>query len=411
MSGYSEYAIKCFRVFLLLFLMTGCSQTRINGESVVPNITTPVPSVERRSTNSPPPSPVPALTAQLFRTTCPTPLPVSPQPALPPQALIGSPDQRAWAYIDFLTTSVEEAAQARQPLATGFLAILDAESGQLEQRKDIAVATRGGLVWALDGSQIYFIQGDAPGALAAYDLATATIQTLSVPPEQKEHILYTGDLILLPNQRLVYARLISQTPDWRGGRLELWTFDLHTRNEQRMLDIFDAPAYRGGPHPTSLSLPMTSSSDGTRIAFILGNDVDPNWSLSEQQGLYVIDLAKHTSRQIASHKGAQELAWSPDDQYLAVAFSTGDGADLWLYEFAPERVRPLSKKNWAVIQAVANPRSQALNALKFHTLKWIGNDRLAFTVRTGAAGNDFLDQRTSVLVYNVVDDEVQPITR
>lgn len=401
-------------MLILFLLVIGCAQPVVNTLSIAPPTGTPAPLVRPLSTNTSPPSgsqrvitAVPTLTTQSpSPATSPTILEAFREPIYPPRALTWSPNQRMLAYIDFPITAVEEAAGRRQPLTTGFLAMLDVDTGQLKRHGDIAVATRGDLAWALDGSQLYFIEGDNSGALVAYDPATATVRPLSVPPETKESIFYSGDLIVLPDEQLVYVRLISETADGHGGQAELWGLDLKTRQERRLLTLFESPGYRGGPDPTSLSLPMARSSDGIRIVFALGNDIDPNWSVLEKHGVYLVDLANLEHRRLMSHYGAQELAWSPDDQYLAVAFSTGDGADLWLYEFTTQRVRKLSAANWAVIDAIANPRGQPLNSIKLHSLKWAGSEHLIFSAQTWAAGNEFLNGRLSVLIYDLLEDQV-----
>lgn len=414
MTDYSDLRWVRGPGMLILFLLAvGCAQPVVNTLSVAPPTSTPASRVRPLSTNTSPPSgsqrvitSVPTLTTQSPPPAAgPTIFEAPRRPTYPPQALTWSPNQRMLAYIDFPITAVETAAERRQPLTTGFLVTLDVDTGQLKRHVDVAVATRGGLAWALDGSQLYFIEGDNSRALAAYDPATATVRSLSVPPEN-ESILYSGDLIILPDEQLVYVRLISETADWHGGQAELWGLDLKTQQEQRLLTLFESPEYRGGPYPTALSLPMARSSDGTRIAFALGNDIDPNWNMLEKHGVYLFDLANLELRRLMSHYGAQELAWSPDDQYLAVAFSIGDGADLWLYELTTNRVRKLSKANWAVIDVIANPRGQSLNSIKLHSLKWAGSEHLIFSVQTWAAGNEFLNGRILVLIYDLLEDRI-----
>lgn len=316
------------------------------------------------------------------------------------QSLTWSPDTKKIAYIGFSQT---QSKYESIPLS-GFLAINNIYQEYLLEFKEINANINSGLTWSNDSSKVYFISDTQE--LVSYDLLSQEISILCNSVQQKNKVIaYTGNIISLSNNKLLYVRLEAPSKKWKGVHIMLCQFDLDMHEETCFQELFYRKSFEGKVPPNRFWLSMAINPDESQVSFTVSTQ---GLAIEEIMGLYIFDLRNLTLHQIEGYIGIGKAVWSPDGSYLVAISSLGDGTNLWFYEQTTKKVWSLSSDNWLFIKATVNPQNVPINVISLHNLRWIDSNYLTFSATTWVAGNDVLNGRITYpdFIYDVVQKKI-----
>ncbi len=225
--------------------------------------------------------------------------------------------------------------------------VIDLLTREAHTFRRVHLSPGGGLVWQNVAGTVYLygVSADEPACLVRLDPDQGTA-LLDVCVDQDGATRFGGDIVTLPDGRLAHV-VLSRGDQTTGGEAILRLVDPMT-GEAETSPLFKHADWRPGHRPDTLRVPMALSPDGQVLAILIGPDVDPHASLSDQQGLYLFDLDARKLRRTLKWEGLRWAAWprdfstDTDRQRLAISSLTDERSELFIYERGVDRVRRIS---------------------------------------------------------------------